>query len=165
MTILSGDAPDAVARVAASLAIADWHGGLMPVDKVAFVEARRATGAFPLMVGDGLNDGPAIAAAAASIAPAEASDLSRTAADLVLTGASLDAVWTALETARRAHRLVLQNLGFALCYNCVAIPVAALGYASPLVAALAMSSSSMVVTLNALRLARPVAPSTASGRP
>lgn len=154
VTILSGDTAEAVGRTAEALGIADWHAGLTPDEKVSFIDGRRIAGAHPLMVGDGLNDGPAIAAAAASIAPAEASDLSRTAADLVLTGNSLDAVWTALDTAWRAHRMVLQNLAFACLYNCVAVPLAALGHASPLVAAIAMSSSSMVVTLNALRLAR-----------
>ncbi|WP_226577485.1 heavy metal translocating P-type ATPase [Acuticoccus sediminis] len=154
VTILSGDRPEAVARVADELGVADWRAQLTPSDKVDHLAARQRAGANPLMVGDGLNDGPALAAATASIAPAGASDLSQTAADLVMTGTSLSGVWTALATARGAHRIVLQNLGVALAYNCIAVPIAVLGYASPLVAAIAMSSSSIVVTLNALRLVR-----------
>ena len=154
VTILSGDRAEAVARVAAELGVTEWRAGLSPSDKVAHLAARQRAGANPLMVGDGLNDGPALAAATASIAPAGASDLSRTAADLVMTGSSLTGVWTALATARGAHRIVAQNLGVAVVYNCIAVPVAVLGHASPLVAAIAMSSSSIVVTLNALRLLR-----------
>lgn len=154
MTILSGDQRERVAEVARRLRIEDWHAGLCPEAKVDFVAARREAGARPLMVGDGLNDGPALALATASIAPAGASDLSRAAADLVLTGSSLQGVWTALVTARRAHHLILQNFGVAVAYNCIAVPIAVLGHASPLMAALAMSTSSIIVTLNAVRLAR-----------
>ncbi|ORE95546.1 Nitrogen fixation protein FixI [Stappia sp. 22II-S9-Z10] len=154
VTILSGDRAEAVASVAAALGVADWHARLSPSGKVAHLAARQRAGARPLMVGDGLNDGPALAAAAASIAPADASDLSQTAADLVMTGPSLAGVWAALATARGAHRIVMQNLGIAAVYNCIAVPIAVLGLASPLVAAIAMSSSSIVVTLNALRVMR-----------
>jgi Cu2+-exporting ATPase len=154
VTVLSGDRPEAVAAVASALGIEDWRARCAPKDKVAFLQARTAAGARPLMVGDGLNDGPALAAAAASIAPAEASDLSRTAADIVMTRDRLDDVVLALETAGKAHRLVLQNFGIAAGYNMVAIPLAVLGYASPLAAAIAMSTSSILVTLNALRLVR-----------
>jgi Cu2+-exporting ATPase len=154
VTILSGDRPEAVAAVAASLGIDDWRARCAPADKVAHLEARSAAGAHPLMVGDGLNDGPALAAAASSMAPAEASDLSRTAADIVMTGDRLDDVSLALDTARKAHRLILQNFAIAACYNATAIPIAVLGYASPLAAAIAMSTSSILVILNALRLVR-----------
>ena len=150
--ILSGDRPQAVAAVADALAIPDWRAGCAPADKVSVLEALGAAGHRPLMVGDGLNDGPALAAAAASIAPADASDLSRTAADIVLTGDRLEDVELAVDTAGRAHRMILQNFLIAGCYNAVAIPLAVLGYASPLMAALVMSTSSIIVTVNALRL-------------
>jgi Cu2+-exporting ATPase len=166
-TVLSGDRPEAVAQVAGSLGIDAWRARCSPADKVAFLEERAAAGAHPLMVGDGLNDGPALAAAAASIAPAEASDLSRTAADIVMTSDRLDDVTIALGTARKAHRLILQNFAIAACYNAVSVPIAVMGYASPLAAAIAMSTSSILVTLNALRLlrgARPAGSAVVTGR-
>lgn len=154
--ILSGDKSPAVEAVAGRLGIATWRAGASAADKVAYLEARRAAGARVLMIGDGLNDGPALAAAYASIAPADASDLSRAAADIVITGEDLRRAAEALATARAAHRLILQNFAIAGLYNAVAIPLAVLGHASPLAAALAMSTSSILVTLNALRLTRPV---------
>ena len=163
VAILSGDRAEAVAPVAARLGITTWQAGCSAADKTAYLDARRAAGAHVLMVGDGLNDGPALAAAYASIAPADASDLSRTAADIVMSGDGLAAAHSALVTARTAHRLILQNFGIAALYNAVAIPLAVLGYASPLLAALAMSTSSILVTLNALRVAG--GPRTVEGAP
>ncbi|MCF3934432.1 heavy metal translocating P-type ATPase [Acuticoccus sp. M5D2P5] len=152
VSILSGDTAPAVARVAEALGIESWRAGLSPADKVAVLDAMSANGARVLMVGDGLNDGPALAAAHASIAPAEASDLSQTAADIVMTRDRLDDVTEALGTARAAYRRILENFAVAAGYNCIAVPLAVLGYASPLAAAIAMSTSSIVVIFNALRL-------------
>ncbi|WP_417519432.1 heavy metal translocating P-type ATPase [Minwuia sp.] len=150
--LLSGDNAGAVARTARQAGFAHWQSALEPADKIAALDALKAAGHRPVMVGDGINDAPALAAAHVSIAPASASDVGRAAADLVFTGDSLAAVATARHIATGARRLIIQNFGLALGYNLIAIPIAVLGGASPLVAAIAMSSSSIVVTLNALRL-------------
>lgn len=150
--MVSGDSAAAVAAAAEKAGIAAWRAECMPAEKVAHLESLAGTGERVLMVGDGLNDVPALAAAHVSMAPATASDLGRMTADLVFTRPGLDAVLLAHQTARRAARLVRQNLGLALTYNCIAVPVAVAGLVTPLVAAVAMSLSSLLVVANALRL-------------
>jgi len=150
--IISGDREGPVRAVAEQLGIESWKAGWSPRQKLAYVEGLREAGRKVLMVGDGLNDAPALAAGHASMAPSSASDIGRTAADLVFLGSSLSAVWLAREVAVRARRLMTQNFVWALFYNVVAVPVAVLGLATPLFAAIAMSSSSIIVVANSLRL-------------
>lgn len=153
--ILSGDRPRAVAPIAAYLGVEIWRGGQKPAEKIAFIEELKQQGARVLMVGDGLNDAPSLAAAYASISPIDAVHLTQTQADAVFLGERLAPVAAALIIARRARALMLQNLSFAIIYNIVAVPMAMSGHASPLFAALAMSASSILVTLNAMRLRGP----------
>lgn len=154
VTILSGDRAGAVARAAEALGVADWRAGLKPADKIAALEALQAEGRHVLMVGDGLNDAPALAAAHVSLSPVTAVDLSQAAADVVFLGERLAPVTVALAIGRRARRLMGQNLALAALYNVIAVPIAVTGHASPLIAALAMSASSILVTANALRAQR-----------
>jgi Cu2+-exporting ATPase len=154
LAVFSGDAAGPVARIAAATGIMDAHAGMTPAEKLAALERLARDGVRVLMVGDGINDAPALAAAHASMSPVAASDVSRAAAGLVFTGERLAPVVFALDTARMARSRALENFGLAAAYNAIAIPVALMGLVTPLIAALAMSSSSIVVTLNALRLRR-----------
>lgn len=149
--IVSGDRADAVADVASDLGVNKWTASASPRDKVRRLEALQAQGKQVLMVGDGLNDAGALALAHASAAPGGALDVSQSASDAVYSG-GLGALPLLVATARKAKAIMLQNFGFAAAYNLVAVPIAILGYATPLVAAIAMSGSSLIVCLNALRL-------------
>ena len=149
--ILSGDRADAVRPVAEVLGIARWEGGLKPAQKIACIEVLKAQGRHVLMVGDGLNDAPALAAAQVSLSPIAAADVTQAQADAVFLGERLEPVLDAIRIARRARALMKENLWFAAVYNAIAVPFAIAGAVTPLIAALAMSGSSMSVTLNALR--------------
>tara|TARA_R110002110_G_scaffold2756_5_gene13409 strand:+ start:20160 stop:22394 length:2235 start_codon:yes stop_codon:yes gene_type:complete len=152
--LLSGDRDEVVERIGETLGISQRRGGVSPTEKVARLRELEADGHHVLMVGDGLNDAPALAAAHASMSPAAAADVSQIQADLVFQGDHLAPVATVLEVGRRANRLTLQNIGLAIVYNAIAVPFAMAGFVTPLVAAVAMSSSSLLVTTNALRLKR-----------
>lgn len=151
--IVSGDRATAVSAMAQRLGIGNWRADLSPKDKAARCAELAAEGRRVLMVGDGINDAPALAAAHVSMAPATAADIGRQAADFVFMQEDLDAVPFAIETSRRAGKLIRQNFALAIGYNLVAVPIAIAGYATPMIAAIAMSTSSLIVVANALRLA------------
>ncbi len=150
--LMSGDTTPAVEAFAARLGIAKWIAEALPQDKAAKVADLTAGGKHVLMVGDGLNDTAALAGAHASISPATALDAARVASDVVLLGNSLEPISDALATSRIAIKRIRQNFTIATWYNIIAVPLAVAGMCSPLIAALAMSSSSITVSLNALRL-------------
>jgi Cu2+-exporting ATPase len=149
--ILSGDRPQAVAPIAETLGIRAWQGGCKPADKIAYIDALKSSGRRVLMVGDGLNDAPSLAAAHVSLSPITAADITRAQADAVFLGERLEPVLDAVVTSRVARRLMTQNLWLAIVYNVIAVPIAIAGLLTPLLAAAAMSGSSILVTLNALR--------------
>uniref|UniRef100_UPI0035616053 heavy metal translocating P-type ATPase n=1 Tax=Phaeovulum sp. TaxID=2934796 RepID=UPI0035616053 len=150
--LVSGDTSGAVLALATRLGITHWHAGALPAEKAALVAKLAESGAHVLMVGDGLNDTAALAGAHVSISPASALDAARTASDIVLLGADLAPVADAVRLAVQARRRIKQNFAISLIYNAVAVPIALLGFATPLAAALAMSLSSVTVSLNSLRL-------------
>ena len=152
-SILSGDAVPAVAQAARQTGLTA-QAAASPADKQAAIARLQGAGRKVLMVGDGLNDGPALAAANASIAPGSASDVGRQASDLVFTGDSLLALPRGVRAARATMRVVRQNFALAIGYNVLAVPLAIAGVVTPLLAAVAMSTSSLIVVANSLRLAR-----------
>jgi P-type Cu2+ transporter len=150
--MVSGDAETPVRDLAQTLGIADWRAGVLPDEKAALIEDLTRKGARVLMVGDGLNDTVALTAAYVSISPASALDAARVASDVVLLGQDLAPIAEARRIAIAARRRIKQNFALSLGYNVLAVPIALLGLATPLIAALAMSASSLTVTLNAMRL-------------
>jgi Cu2+-exporting ATPase len=152
--LISGDRAAPVARIAAVLGITQWAAERTPVQKVAAIEALRAAGHNVLMVGDGLNDSPSLAAAQVSASPASAADISQTVADVVFQGGRLQPVALLIATARRARAVMRGNLALSLGYNALMVPLAVAGFVTPWLAAAAMSSSSLLVMLNSFRLRR-----------
>ena len=152
--LASGDAAAPVARFASAMGIADPHARQSPEDKLALVRAMQRDGRVVAMVGDGLNDAPVLAGADVSLAIGDGAALAQRSADLVLSGSSLGNVPAAIEIARRTHRIVRQNLAWAIGYNLLALPLAAAGMVTPWLAALGMALSSLAVTANALRLTK-----------
>ena len=155
--ILSGDREPAVRHAAQSLDVHEWRAGVTPADKIARIDELKRWGFKVMMVGDGMNDAPALASAHVSMSPVTATHLSQATADLVFLGDRLAPVVAAIDFSRKALWLMRQNLWLAAGYNLLAVPLAIAGLATPLVAAAAMSGSSLLVILNALR-ARRVAP-------
>lgn len=152
LCLISGDRPAAVQAMAEKLQIPTWQAQMLPREKIAFVDGLRGQGRRVLMIGDGLNDTGALAAAHVSISPAQALDAARAASDIVLLGKDLSPVADALATARLATKRIKENFRIATFYNIIAVPLAVAGFATPLIAALAMSTSSIMVSLNALRI-------------
>jgi Cu2+-exporting ATPase len=152
--LLSGDRPAVAGAMAGRLGIAHWRGGSTPAAKAARIRELAAAGHRVCMIGDGLNDAPALGLAHVSLSPAEAAEIAQNAADAVFQGDLLRPVLELLTVARRARRLVLQNLGLAFAYNATTIPLAMAGLVTPLIAAIAMSGSSVLVVGNAIRLGR-----------
>ncbi|MBI5612533.1 MAG: cadmium-translocating P-type ATPase [Gammaproteobacteria bacterium] len=150
--LLSGDHPAAVRRVAAACGIVAYRGELKPADKLARVQQLQRDGAVVAMVGDGVNDAAALAAAHVSIAMGRGAAVTAAAADLILLSDKLADLGAAWHTARKTLRIIRQNIARAAVYNAVALPAAALGYVAPWLAALGMSASSLMVVANALRL-------------
>jgi Cu2+-exporting ATPase len=153
IALLSGDRMAVVERVARETGIETWCAELQPAAKIAWLDARARDGRKVLMVGDGLNDAPALAAAYASISPSSAADISQRAADFVFQGEKLAPVIGAIAVGKRARSMALQNFAVALVYNVICVPLAVAGYVTPLIAAIVMSTSSILVTANAARLA------------
>ncbi|WP_128924386.1 cation-translocating P-type ATPase [Bradyrhizobium guangxiense] len=149
--VLSGDREPAVKAAAQALDIPEWRAGVTPADKIARIEELKRRGARVLMVGDGMNDAPSLAAAHVSMSPISAAHLSQATADLVFLGRPLAPVVAAIDASRKALHLMRQNLWLAIGYNVLAVPVAISGVVTPLIAAAAMSGSSILVMLNSLR--------------
>jgi P-type Cu2+ transporter len=154
LSILSGDRTAAVAPLAARLGLTDWMANLSPGDKYQWLVDRAEKGQKILMVGDGLNDAPALVAAHVSLSPATAADISQAASDAVFQGDKLRPVQEILTVAKRAQTIIWQNIGFAFVYNGICIPFAVAGMVTPLFAAAAMSISSIIVLTNSLRLGK-----------
>jgi Cu2+-exporting ATPase len=150
--IISGDRSRSVELLASALGVGQFEAGVVPGEKASRIASLTASGHAVLMVGDGLNDAAALVAAHASMAPATAADVGRNAADFVFLHESLEAVPLAFAVSRDARRLIRQNFVLAVSYNVLAVPIAILGCVTPLIAALAMSLSSIIVVSNALRL-------------
>ncbi|MEO0608312.1 MAG: heavy metal translocating P-type ATPase [Pseudomonadota bacterium] len=149
--ILSGDTEVAVANISEQLGISTWRAKVSPQGKADRLSELQARGKKVLMVGDGLNDAGALAMAHASLAPGGAMDVSQSASDAVYSG-GLNAIHRVLRVAKRTRTVMLQNFGLAAAYNAIAVPIAVTGHVTPLIAAIAMSASSLIVTLNALRI-------------
>jgi Cu2+-exporting ATPase len=161
--ILSGDREAAVKAAADALGVSEWRSGLTPADKIARIEELKKQGLKVMMVGDGMNDAPSLAAAHVAMSPISAAHLSQATADLVFLGRPLAPVLAAIDYARKALHLMRQNLWLAIGYNFLAVPIAISGVVTPLIAAAAMSGSSILVMVNALR-ARKVAGERSSWR-
>ncbi|HCL74401.1 heavy metal translocating P-type ATPase [Stutzerimonas nitrititolerans] len=162
--LLSGDSSPMVGRIAEQLGFDAALGGLTPADKLTHLQRLQADGRRVLMLGDGVNDVPVLAAADISVAMGSATDLAKTSADAVLLSNRLDSLVQAFDVARRSRRIIVENLAWATLYNGLILPFAAIGWVTPLWAAIGMSASSLLVVLNALRLTRLPSAATQSPR-
>lgn len=154
--ILSGDNSDAVNKLAQRLHITDLQAGLNPAEKLAYVETQQAKHCPSIMVGDGINDAPVLAAASVSLAMGGGTDLAKTSADAVLLNDQLNTLVDAFKVANKTQLVIRQNLVWSLAYNLSILPLAALGLVPPYIAAIGMSFSSLLVVLNALRVRKAI---------
>ncbi len=154
VSLVSGDGAMPVAQVATSLGITEARSECTPDDKLEYIHALQQQGEVVVMVGDGINDAPVLAGADVSVAPSHAASLAQSSADVLMLGDSLHPIVTLMRASRRTMRIVRQNLAWAIVYNLSAVPLAAAGFVPPWLAAIGMSTSSLVVVLNALRLSR-----------
>ena len=154
MVIASGDSAAAVSEVASQLKVSDWHAAMSPAGKLDFIRQLQADGQSVVMVGDGINDAPVLAAADASIALDAGTALARASADAIALGKRLGTIVEAVGVARATRRIIRQNITWAIIYNLTAVPLAVSGILAPWMAAIGMSLSSLIVVLNALRLHR-----------
>ena len=154
VSLVSGDGEAPVSRIAAQLRIDDARFGCSPDDKLATIRDLQRAGETVVMVGDGINDAPVLAGADVSVAPSHAASLAQSNADVLMLGDTLQPIVTLVSASRHTMRIVRQNLGWAIVYNLAAVPLAATGFVPPWLAAIGMSTSSLVVVLNALRLSR-----------
>ena len=152
--MLTGDARAAAEHMAGALGIERFLAEVLPEHKVDEVRRLMDAGEKVVMVGDGINDAPVLAGADVSVAPSHAASLAQSSADVLMLGDTLHPVVTLMRGARRTMRIVRQNLAWAIVYNLSAVPLAAAGLVPPWLAAIGMSTSSLVVVLNALRLSR-----------
>jgi Cu2+-exporting ATPase len=150
--LLSGDRKDVVEEAAEELGLSRYKYECKPQEKIEIIERIKESGDKVLMIGDGINDAPALSAAYVSISPSTAAEVSQNAADFIFQSQKLDSVVRAYQVSLKSRQLVLINFALAAIYNLVAVPLAAAGLLTPLIAAIAMSLSSVVVTANALRL-------------
>ena len=165
--LVSGDLPDPVNEVAHALGIPEGNvrAQALPQLKLDYLAALQAEGCIVAMVGDGINDAPVLARADLSIAMGGGTDLARASADAILLSGRLASLVEAIQVARATRRTISQNLGWAIVYNAIAVPLAMIGWISPWLAALGMSASSLLVVVNAARLQRPASPASAAQRP
>jgi P-type E1-E2 ATPase len=154
LTLLSGDNPQTTAAIAAELGLDDFEGALQPADKAARIKEWQETGEEVAMAGDGVNDAPALAEADLSFTVAGGTDVAGETSDVILTQPDLTLIPTFISQSRRTRRIILENLGWAFAYNLIAVPLAAFGVISPVIAAVAMATSSLLVVGNSLRLRR-----------
>lgn len=152
VVLLSGDRQKIVKNIAETLDITEYYGELSPEDKCKKIQSLKDQGHHILMVGDGLNDAPSLALSDIAMSPSSAVDISQNSADIIFQGQKLEPIMTAYQTAQKSYILVKQNFALAILYNIIAIPMAVAGYVTPLIAALAMSGSSLLVMLNSFRL-------------
>jgi len=150
--LLSGDSNKIVSNIAKKVGITDYYGEVSPIDKCEYIEKLKKKGSKILMVGDGLNDAPSLSLADVSMSPSSAIDITQNTADIVFQGIVLRPIIKTIVVAKQAKKIIIENFMLAIFYNMIAIPFAVLGYVTPLIAAIAMSSSSLVVILNSFRL-------------